>query len=141
MKEFFVGLMIPLLSIDVTAQARKCPPEAILEARCHQVPEQQMQPLPEKKKQKRVVAVGEFMPGEGCLAGFRRLGYTVTVAQCQKAAKESSLGVLWVEDPKKPSQPDTLVVDVQPGEPFVVLEARGVKATKIKLYKRPKSPS
>lgn len=138
MKQSLIIVILLVLPIQLMALTRECLPEAILEDRCLQKPEQQKQSILEKKKQKRVVAVGEFKQGEGCLAGFRRLGYTVTVAQCQKAAKESSLSVLFAESSKNTAQADILIVDIHPGEPFAVLEAEGNKATKIKLYKRPK---
>lgn len=87
--------------------------------------------LPEVK----VETVGEFRRGEGCVAGFRRLGYTVTVNKCIQIAHKAGVTVAFFSDERGNKTFDVLVHE---GDPFAVVNRKGKR--EYVLYKRSKTP-
>ena len=133
-----VVLAIALLfaPMYLTAKESTCPPEVILNAQCPSLGDDLQMPKNTKMKRE-VVAVGEFRKSEGCMQGFRRLGYTVTLNQCLGAAQKSSLPTFTSESADV-TKKDSLIIIVQKGDPFAVLKANGRRATEILLYEKPK---
>ncbi len=77
-----------------------------------------------------VLAVGEFQKNEGCVAGFKRLGYKVTVTQCSEAAIKVGIQPIW----SNASGKVIIDVPVNEGDPFAVIEKNGKKI--FMLYKQ-----
>jgi len=66
----------------------------------------------------RVVAISKFRKGEGCMAGFRRIGFNVHLKDCVLAAKRVKIPVLWYRpDVNKPA---TIILPLKEGDPFAV---------------------
>ena len=79
----------------------------------------------------RVLVVGNFKSGEGCIAGFKRLGHNVTEKQCVRMAKIAHIEILWSQAPDGET---TIIIPVNEGDPFAVIEKKGVK--QYLLYKK-----
>ena len=73
----------------------------------------------------KVLAMGEFRKGVGCIAGFRRYGYRVTTKQCVAMAKVAHIEVQWFQPDS--DQPATIIIPVKEGDPFAVIQKKGVK--------------
>lgn len=66
----------------------------------------------------RVVAISKFRKGEGCMEGFRRIGYDVRLKDCVLAAKRVKIPVLWYRpDVNKPA---TIILSLKEGDSFAV---------------------
>jgi hypothetical protein len=79
--------------------------------------------------QSRVLAMSSFKQNEGCITGFRRLGYTVTSEGCVKMAKEAGITPIWDNTPLDDiNAPPRMIVPVKAGDIFaVVVEKNGKK--------------
>lgn len=97
----------------------------------------QIQLLPQvtsKAPQKmKTLAFGEFLPGEGCIKAFHRIGRKeVTFAHCMESAKRAGIPVLYHTNSRKIS------VAVPPGAPFAAIQGEDGKVHYI-LLKGPRN--
>lgn len=79
----------------------------------------------------RLLLVSSFRKGEGCMQGFKRIGYTVRLKDCVKAAEAAGIDVLWYRP--NINKPATTIIPVKEGDPFGVLLQDGKQI--IVLYK------
>lgn len=70
-----------------------------------------------------VIAVSEFKKSEGCMAGFKRLGYNVKLSQCVESAKKAGITPVWSNN----GGTVRIDVPVKEGDPFAVVEKNGKK--------------
>ena len=92
----------------------------------------QIQQLPQAKsnapQKMKTLAFGEFLPGEGCIRAFHRVGRKeVTLAHCVESAKRAGLPVLYHTNTRK------INVAVPPGAPFAAIQGEDGKVYYILL--------
>lgn len=79
------------------------------------------------------IRVGTFAPGEGCISGFKRLGVTLSTADCLRAARALKLRTMVYI---APDGHRTYYVLMNPGDPFAVkIEYTTRKVQAIVLYR------
>lgn len=69
----------------------------------------------------RVEKIAFFRKGEGCIAGFRRLGHHVSLKTCVQVAKAVGLDIFW----SNITDPPLIIPDVKVGQKFSVLSVEG----------------
>lgn len=89
------------------------------------------QPL--KQSGVKVLVTGEIQRGEGCIAAFKRKGFTVTTQICLESAKQANITPVWYRP--NLNGPATITVPTKVGDPFMVIEIGGVRH--YVLYKKP----
>jgi hypothetical protein len=101
MKVFFVAAAVALLSAEF-AQAEPLTPS-------------------EESRLKGTPYVSAWRKGEGCIEGFKRLGFDVSLKDCIKMAHDADIPVYVFLPPPGSRKPSTFYVPVKEGEPFGVI--------------------
>lgn len=82
------------------------------------------------------IHVSEWQKGEGCIQGFKRLGFDLTVQDCISLANEYGYPVYIYLPRPLSGKPSTITIPVKEGDPFAVVREGG--NTVYKLYAPPK---
>ncbi len=73
----------------------------------------------------RIIGTETVKQGDTCFSVFKRLGIEVDINQCQRAARNAEISVLWHRP--KINRPASRIVDIRPGDKAGVLEENGNK--------------
>lgn len=84
------------------------------------------------------IHVSEWKRGEGCIQGFKRLGFDITVKDCISLAKKHGYPVYIFLPPPGSGKPSIVSVLVKEGDPFAVIQKSG--RTVYRLYVPPQKP-